>query len=256
MPGITQGDSPRFHCAGQPAISADPPFRGMTENRPSAVAGCVGFARVYGPSVGSTGVSGDSPFASRTAPVIWYILPVVPPDSPPLGPRGKPMVPNISNARNLPGDKSARYEAYCVTARRLMRLAAACLVAVCAAIPRVSAAGDLASPRYSEDVQPILEQYCYGCHGLGTKKGGVGLDEFPDANAALSVPKLWHAVLKNLRSGIMPPAGKPQPSAEERRLLEDWIKRRGGGSTRRTPTPAASRCAGSTGSSTATRSAT
>ncbi len=35
---------------------------------------------------------------------------------------------------------------------------------------------------------------------------------------------LWWAVLKNVRSGIMPPAGKPQPSVEERRALEDWIK--------------------------------
>ena len=39
-----------------------------------------------------------------------------------------------------------------------------------------------------------------------------------------NAPKLWHAVLKNVRSGIMPPADKPQPSAEDRRLLEDWIK--------------------------------
>src|SRR6202034_1025726 len=37
-------------------------------------------------------------------------------------------------------------------------------------------------------------------------------------------PKVWHSVLKNLRSGIMPPADKPQPTAEERRLLEEWIK--------------------------------
>ena len=31
-------------------------------------------------------------------------------------------------------------------------------------------------------------------------------------------------VLKNVRAGIMPPADKPQPSDDERRLLEDWIK--------------------------------
>ena len=40
----------------------------------------------------------------------------------------------------------------------------------------------------------------------------------------LNAPKIWHAVLKNVRSGIMPPSDKPQPSAEERRVLEDWIK--------------------------------
>ena len=31
-------------------------------------------------------------------------------------------------------------------------------------------------------------------------------------------------MLKNVRAGIMPPAGKPRPSDTERRLLEDWIK--------------------------------
>ena len=41
----------------------------------------------------------------------------------------------------------------------------------------------------------------------------------PDADR-----ELWWAVLKNVRAGIMPPAGKPRPSDAERRLLEDWIK--------------------------------
>ena len=36
---------------------------------------------------------------------------------------------------------------------------------------------------------------------------------------------LWWGVLKNVRAGIMPPAGKPRPTAEEVRTLEDWIKR-------------------------------
>ena len=78
---------------------------------------------------------------------------------------------------------------------------------------------------YTDGVQPILSQYCYGCHGSGAKKGGVSLDAFADAEAAVNAAKVWHAVLKNVRSGIMPPAGKPQPSAQDRRVLEDWIKR-------------------------------
>src|SRR4051794_12852873 len=75
---------------------------------------------------------------------------------------------------------------------------------------RASAAEDPAATRYAEQVQPILEQYCYGCHGMGTKKGDVALDEFADGSAALQSPELWHRVLKNLRAGIMPPPGKPR----------------------------------------------
>jgi hypothetical protein len=94
----------------------------------------------------------------------------------------------------------------------------------CMSCLRASAADEPALARYSNDVLPLLEQYCYRCHGMGAKKGGVALDAFSDAKAALNAPKIWHDVLKNVRSGIMPPSDKPQPSAEERRVLEDWIK--------------------------------
>ena len=35
---------------------------------------------------------------------------------------------------------------------------------------------------------------------------------------------LWWAVLKNVRAGLMPPAGKPRPTDKEVQLLADWIK--------------------------------
>ncbi len=121
------------------------------------------------------------------------------------------MVPTISSKLNVPRNRSTRL--------------AACLLYLCALGSQASAADYPALARYSEDVQPVLEQYCYACHGLGAKKGGVALDGFADAKAALNAPQLWHAVLKNVRSGIMPPADKPQPSAADRRVLEEWIKR-------------------------------
>jgi hypothetical protein len=82
------------------------------------------------------------------------------------------------------------------------------------------------SARFDDDVLPVLEQYCYGCHGLGAKKGNVSFDAFDAEPAALGETRLWLAVLKNVRSGLMPPNDRPQPSADERRALETWIKRR------------------------------
>ena len=79
--------------------------------------------------------------------------------------------------------------------------------------------------RYSEEIQPILELYCYECHGLGAKKGGVALDAFADHSAALEDRDLWHKVLKNLRAGIMPPPDKMKPESEELQAIENWIKR-------------------------------
>ena len=59
--------------------------------------------------------------------------------------------------------------------------------------------------RFRERVQPILETYCYGCHGLGAKEGNRTLDEFASDEAMLKDVNLWWAVLKNLRAGVMPP---------------------------------------------------
>jgi Protein of unknown function (DUF1592)/Protein of unknown function (DUF1588)/Protein of unknown function (DUF1587)/Protein of unknown function (DUF1585)/Protein of unknown function (DUF1595) len=88
----------------------------------------------------------------------------------------------------------------------------------------VSAAADLTGEQFREKIQPILEDRCFACHGNGNKKGKVSLDGVESDQARLHDRDLWWGVLKNVRAGIMPPADKPQPSTEERRLLEDWIK--------------------------------
>ncbi len=131
------------------------------------------------------------------------------------------MVPNMSNDPGVCGDPPTGRRGCKLAKRWLMCFA---VIGWCSPSLRARAADQPALARYSNDVQPLLEQYCYGCHGMGAKKGGVALDAFSDAKAALNAPKIWHAVLKNVRSGIMPPSDKPQPSAEERRVLEDWIK--------------------------------
>ena len=87
------------------------------------------------------------------------------------------------------------------------------------------------------EIQTVLEQYCYECHGLGIKKGGVALDQFDGPESARKDPKVWHAVLKNLRSGIMPPSDKPRPSSEELRAVEAWIKRDALGIDPKNPDP-------------------
>jgi hypothetical protein len=78
--------------------------------------------------------------------------------------------------------------------------------------------------RFREEVQPILETYCYGCHGYGAAEGNRTLDEFESDKALVENISLWHAVLKNVRAGVMPPPGEEQPDADERQKLIDWIK--------------------------------
>ncbi len=81
-----------------------------------------------------------------------------------------------------------------------------------------------AGERFREGVQPVLETYCYGCHGHGASEGNRTLDEFDSDESLVGNIELWHAVLKNVRAGIMPPAGEERPNDEERQRLFDWIK--------------------------------
>ena len=87
---------------------------------------------------------------------------------------------------------------------------------VCAAEPALEA--------FNHDIVPVLDQYCYGCHGGGKEKGGVKLDGFK-TEAELKDKKLWQRVLRNTRTHIMPPSDEeelPEPAIEK---IATWIKR-------------------------------
>jgi uncharacterized protein DUF1592/uncharacterized protein DUF1588/uncharacterized protein DUF1585/uncharacterized protein DUF1587/uncharacterized protein DUF1595/cbb3-type cytochrome c oxidase subunit III len=76
---------------------------------------------------------------------------------------------------------------------------------------------------FKHDVSPILEDYCYECHGDGMSRGKVAFDDLSDADIR-GRTDLWFTALKNLRAGIMPPAGKPHPTPAEEKRIVDWIK--------------------------------
>jgi hypothetical protein len=90
---------------------------------------------------------------------------------------------------------------------------------------RASAGESPAVVRYQDEIQPILIDYCYRCHADGNKKGGIAFDGFASDKDLVRKRELWWNVLKNVRAGIMPPAGKPHPPDQELRILADWIKR-------------------------------
>lgn len=69
---------------------------------------------------------------------------------------------------------------------------------------------------------PLLREYCYDCHGEGSKKGGVALDKLGKNPA--EDQKVWLSVWRNLDAQLMPPSDKPRPSAEQRALLERWVE--------------------------------
>ena len=70
--------------------------------------------------------------------------------------------------------------------------------------PGAVGADGAASPR------PLLATYCTTCHNQRLRTGGLSLDAV-DVDHAAADPAVWEKVIHKLRSGQMPPAGRPRP---------------------------------------------
>lgn len=77
---------------------------------------------------------------------------------------------------------------------------------------------------FDERVRPLLKTYCYECHSDGTHEGNLALDQLVTADDEAKARDVWWKVLKNLRSGVMPPVGHRRPSPEEMTAITDGIK--------------------------------
>lgn len=77
---------------------------------------------------------------------------------------------------------------------------------------------------FEERALPLLKKYCHDCHGGDAKEGNLSLSGFTDLNEARRNPQVWWTILKNLRSGVMPPVGEKRPSADELETIADSIK--------------------------------
>lgn len=102
-------------------------------------------------------------------------------------------------------------------------LAAGILLASLSSAPSARAE-DSPLASFDREVQPVLDEYCYNCHGDGEKKGGIDLDAFK-TDSEVRNHTLWLRVMKNVRSGVMPPATEPRVPSREMRTLMTWIKR-------------------------------
>jgi hypothetical protein len=72
-------------------------------------------------------------------------------------------------------------------------------------------------------VPAAFREFCWDCHGDGSKKGGFAIDGYRGLEAMRADRKRWGKAVLLLQSHVMPPLDKPQPSAAQRRALLEWI---------------------------------
>ena len=104
---------------------------------------------------------------------------------------------------------------------RSFRLALVGTLLLAASAPR--AAGQPAGPGDVASHTALLERYCVGCHNDRLRTAGLVLD--PAALASVDAdPELWERVVRKLRAGMMPPAGRPRPDEAARGSLVSWLQ--------------------------------
>ena len=67
--------------------------------------------------------------------------------------------------------------------------------------------------------EPILEQFCYGCHGPNSQQSGINFADLLTQRPLVKDHETWTRAIRALESGSMPPEGAPPPSDEQRIAL-------------------------------------
>ena len=80
-----------------------------------------------------------------------------------------------------------------------------------------------ASPAEPSPLRPVLNRYCVGCHNDRLLTADLSLEAM-DAVHVAGGAEVWEKVIRKLRSGAMPPPGRPRPDAA---VVEDvlaWLE--------------------------------
>ena len=100
-----------------------------------------------------------------------------------------------------------------IRCHRPSRLVSLLFPALCfAAVPVVRAADN-------EVDWTLLEKYCSECHNLDDQAGGIAFDLLQH-DAVAGDADTWELAIRKIRTGMMPPAGKPRPA---RAVLDGFV---------------------------------
>jgi mono/diheme cytochrome c family protein len=69
----------------------------------------------------------------------------------------------------------------------------------------------------------VVGQYCVTCHNETLKTGGLTLEKM-DFNDVGAGGEVWEKVIRKLRSGMMPPQGRPKPDDATRNGFATWLE--------------------------------
>lgn len=102
----------------------------------------------------------------------------------------------------------------------VVRSDAAAGVPVAPKSPATAPAGE-----FHATVLPLLQKYCYECHGDGMSSGDLEVDSYTSLQDMRNDVKTWQKVIQYARTQTMPPPKADQPTQEERDALVEALHR-------------------------------
>ncbi len=74
-----------------------------------------------------------------------------------------------------------------------------------------------------QPVRPVMEKYCFECHGGKKTKGGVDLKKLAEDPQVAGNFEMWEKVSEAIHGGDMPPEDDPQPASAEKEMITKWL---------------------------------
>ncbi|SFD01690.1 Planctomycete cytochrome C [Chitinophaga sp. CF118] len=83
---------------------------------------------------------------------------------------------------------------------------------------------DTVNMKYAANVQPIISNYCYGCHGNGSAAGGISLDSYAKLKTQADNGNLLGTITHASGFAAMPLGGSKLSDCNIN-IIRDWINR-------------------------------
>ena len=99
--------------------------------------------------------------------------------------------------------------------RAKLLLIVRCLIALLAVTVHLQAAGAPQAPTEAAGIPvhgAVIDRYCVGCHNDRLRTGGLVLEGLDVSNVSAAAAT-WEKVARKVRTGEMPPPGRPRPDA-------------------------------------------
>ncbi len=105
-----------------------------------------------------------------------------------------------------------------------MQLRALAVTLALAALPAAGSSTSALDKQFEHTVRPFVTKYCIGCHSGNTPAAQFDIKSYSTLDMVMHDYPRWALVMERLTAKEMPPKPMPEPPAEARQKVIEWIQ--------------------------------